>query len=174
VDLGKVYEMNRRYQKALDTYQHAITLAKPFTQALCYLEMADIHLLQRQRTEALPYLEKAIALETEPEYQRERKTQPEAPLREASARRSLGVIYTVRGENQKAIPLFQQAIVLDPKAAESYAGLGAAFMNSGDYKNAVQAFRKALDLEPEDGSLRKNLAAAQTLLDRSGNSVKKT
>ncbi|MFH1800182.1 MAG: tetratricopeptide repeat protein [Candidatus Omnitrophota bacterium] len=167
VDLGKIYGRNGRYQEALDTYRHAITLAKPFTQALCYLEMADIHLLQRQRAEALPYLEKSIALETDPEYQRERKTQPEAPLREASARRSLGVIYTVRGENQKAIRLFRQAIILNPKEVDSYAGLGAAFMNSGDYKNAAQAFQEALELEPENESVKNNLAAAQMLLDRS-------
>jgi tetratricopeptide (TPR) repeat protein len=168
VNLGKIYGRNGRYREALDTYQHAITLAKPLTQALCYLEMADIYLLQRRRAEALPYLEKSIALETDPEYQRERKTQPEVPLREASARRSLGIIHTVRGENQKAIPLFQQAIILNPKVADSYTGLGAAFMNSGDYKNAAQTFQEALKLEPENESIKNNLASAQTLLDRSG------
>ncbi|MFH1208244.1 MAG: tetratricopeptide repeat protein [Candidatus Omnitrophota bacterium] len=167
ISLGEFYSKNHRYGEALGAYEHAIGLGRPFAKIHCYRSISDIYLAQDQPAEALSYLEKAIALETDPKYQKEREKRPDASSQEAAIRCDLGTIYLMRGENKKAVGLFQEAVILNPKQANGYAGLGVSFMNLKDYKNAARAFQEATEFEPQNDSHKNNLAAAHTYLNQS-------
>ncbi|MFH0985881.1 MAG: tetratricopeptide repeat protein [Candidatus Omnitrophota bacterium] len=157
--LGDYYRKIRDYGKALESYEKAIELVRPIGKISFYRSMADIFLMQGQAAKALPYFEKALAIEANPEYQRERK-----PQQEASLRCDIGFIYLTWKENNKALKLFQEAVALDPKQARARTGLGMTFMNLKDHRNAALAFQAALELEPKSNSTKINLAAAQAHL----------
>ncbi len=52
----------------------------------------------------------------------------------------------VRGDYSAAVPLFQQAISLDPNFAMAHARLGTVFSNLGQMTRAAESTRKAFDL----------------------------
>lgn len=159
MSLAEHYRKKHDYEKALAIYKRAAELARPFTEMLCYRFISDIYLTQGRFAEALPYLEKAVALETDPEYRKDRK-----PQQEASVHADLGTLHLMRGEDQKAVKLFQEAVTLAPQQPNYYAGLGSALMNLKDHKNAIQAFQAALELDPQNSSAKTGLAAAQARL----------
>ena len=165
--LGDCYKEKHLYTEALDAYQHAATLAMPFTRAVNYDSIADVYFTLNQPAAALPYLEKAVALRTEPAYQKERRARPEAALQEASIYLDLGAAYLTQGENKKAIEWFRGALVLNPNQIDAYTGLGTIFMSLKNYKSSAQAFQEALKLDPQNDSIKNNLTAAQKLLESS-------
>jgi tetratricopeptide (TPR) repeat protein len=54
----------------------------------------------------------------------------------------------VEGRNREAVPLLEQAVALDPKAAYSYNALGVAYENTDRAEQASDCFKKAADLAP--------------------------
>ena len=59
---------------------------------------------------------------------------------------SLGVEDRARGAEVEAIPLFANAIKLDPNFAMAYARMGAAYNNLGESQKATECLKKAFDL----------------------------
>lgn len=55
-----------------------------------------------------------------------------------------------RGEWQRAIELFTQALQRAPKELSAYIGLARALLASGDIQRALEAIRDALNLAPND------------------------
>lgn len=108
--LGDFYKKTGRPQDALDAYQSALILARPFTEARAYRSIADIYLKQDKPADALPFLEKALSLEKDPGYQQERRIYTQAALGEAFTRSSIGRAYFLLGENQKAAEWFNRAL----------------------------------------------------------------
>jgi lipoprotein NlpI len=54
-----------------------------------------------------------------------------------------------KGDYDKAIQDYTQAISRDPKSARALAGRGAAYLDKGDYDRAIQDFDDTLRLSPE-------------------------
>ena len=54
-----------------------------------------------------------------------------------------------KGDYDKAIQDYNQAIGRDPKYARALAGRGAAYLDKGDYNRAIQDFTETLRLAPE-------------------------
>jgi len=61
---------------------------------------------------------------------------------------SQGDAHLRKGDYDKAIQDYNQAISRDPKSARALAGRGAAYLDRGDYDRAIQDFNETLRLAP--------------------------
>jgi Flp pilus assembly protein TadD len=61
-----------------------------------------------------------------------------------------GVALTTRGDDARAIEMFQRAIEIEPTRAELYGNMGISLQNLARYDEAIAAFRRALELRPDD------------------------
>ena len=68
----------------------------------------------------------------------------------AKAYSSRGVAYGHKGEHDKAIADFTEAIHLDPKDAEAYFNRGVAYGSKGEHDKAIADFTEAIRLDPKD------------------------
>jgi tetratricopeptide (TPR) repeat protein len=66
----------------------------------------------------------------------------------AEAYSSRGVAYRLKGEYDRAIQDYGQAIKLDAKSATAYANRGVAYDNKGEYDRAIQDYDQAIKLKP--------------------------
>jgi len=62
---------------------------------------------------------------------------------------NLGNIYSGKGNDEKAISDFDQAIALDPDYAEAYRERGITYGNKGDLDQAIADLSKAIELFPD-------------------------
>jgi serine/threonine protein kinase/tetratricopeptide (TPR) repeat protein len=72
--------------------------------------------------------------------------QATTPSLEALQAMSLGVAAMLKGDSAAAVPLFRQAIHLDPNFAMAYIGLGSSYSNLGETSLAAESVRKAYEL----------------------------
>lgn len=70
---------------------------------------------------------------------------------------NLGVVYQAKGDYDRAIGNFDQAIELNPRDAKSHGSRGVVYMTKGVYELAIRDFRKAIDFKPNSKMLN-NLA----------------
>ena len=54
-----------------------------------------------------------------------------------------------KGDYNRAIAAYDQAIKLDPKYATAYNGRGIAYRNKGDYDRAIEDYDQAIKLNPK-------------------------
>jgi tetratricopeptide (TPR) repeat protein len=59
-----------------------------------------------------------------------------------------GIAYDDKGEHDRAIADFDEAIRLDPKSAFAYNNRGGAYASKGDYARAIADYDQALTLDP--------------------------
>ena len=65
-------------------------------------------------------------------------------------RTSTGALaYRVKGENDRAIADYTEAIRLDPKNANAYSNRGYAYSDKGDTDRAIADFTEAIRLDPK-------------------------
>ncbi len=67
----------------------------------------------------------------------------------ASVYYNRGVAYGDKGDYDRAIADYTQAIKLDPKHAYAYYNRGVAYKNLGQTNRAIQEYRRALELDPD-------------------------
>jgi len=70
---------------------------------------------------------------------------------------AIGEIYNRRGEWEKAVPHFQEAIRVAPEVAWPYVHLGDAYSALGHRDEAIAAYRRALELDPRYNQARESL-----------------
>ena len=78
---------------------------------------------------------------------------------------NLGVLYTERGDWDRARRHLDRAIELKPDYERSYCNLGSLFERQGLRKQALAAYKKALEIDPDSAQANYNLGA---LLDELG------
>lgn len=87
----------------------------------------------------------------------------------------LGLTYQELGEDQRAVDVYEKAVVLMPDSFWAHNNLGLACIRTGKYERAIEVLETALTLEPEGRDTqagkeeayniaRKNLKAAKTAL----------
>ena len=76
------------------------------------------------------------------------------------AHASLGLALFDRGRAAEAIPHFQRALLLDPRAVATEQNLGNAFFKLGQIAEAEARFRRVIELNPTFASGHNNLGAA--------------
>ena len=57
-----------------------------------------------------------------------------------------------KGDYDRAIQNYDEAIRLDPKSADAFAGRGSAYLLKGDYDLAIQDYNEAIRLNPKSAS----------------------
>ncbi len=70
-----------------------------------------------------------------------------------------GIICKELGQIDKAIKLYQRAIILFPKSAEAYSNLGNLYKDLGDLNKAEDFIRKSISLSPNFANAHSNLAS---------------
>jgi len=172
-NLAFLYERNGSYEKAIRFYQRASAGVPPFDQTLIYDNIARIYLREKKPEAAVFYLERVLALQKDPLYQKQKQILLKRgrfdPSLEVSPYAALGDAYLLQGQRSKAIAAFLKAVSLDPRNVKNYNSLGAALMSSKNFKNAAEAFKMASALDPEKKGIKKNPEIA---LDHAQNSPK--
>ncbi|NBQ68789.1 MAG: tetratricopeptide repeat protein [Nitrosomonadaceae bacterium] len=106
------------------------------------------HYQKSQYAEAVNAFEKAIELK--PDYY--------------EAYGSLGVVYSILGEDELGISLINEAIKLAPSVSDLHNNLGYALLKQGRNAEAAGAFERALQLDPRNVHARNNLKSAYKLM----------
>jgi len=65
------------------------------------------------------------------------------------AYRGLGINYKNSGRYERAISVYQKAILLDPQDFEAYISLGDIYSITGKYDNALEFYKQALAINPQ-------------------------
>jgi tetratricopeptide (TPR) repeat protein len=76
----------------------------------------------------------------------------------------VGDAYSGKGEHDRAIADYDQAISLDPKFVLAWNGRGNAHAGEGDYDSAIADFDEALKLDPDFTDARESRWRAQAAL----------
>lgn len=74
----------------------------------------------------------------------------------------MGYCYYKLKEHEKAIDCFKRVLELNPASAIDYANIGSNYRDMGDRKKAVSYYRLALELDPTIDFARKNLQKLQS------------
>jgi tetratricopeptide (TPR) repeat protein len=69
-----------------------------------------------------------------------------------------GFDHFANGRSAEAVPIFREAIALDPELAIAWNGLSLAFRELGDLDAAIEAGRRLILLEPDDPLSHTNLS----------------
>ncbi len=127
--LGRAYEKDEQYDKAIAAYQKAVEINPQYYKAWVNLGVAyrlsgDIDRAEASYTEAL-----AI----EPDY--------------AELHASLGALYIFKNEPHKALDALANAIELDPQLAVAHANMAVAYAMTGQFERAEEALNDAIQLD---------------------------
>jgi tetratricopeptide (TPR) repeat protein len=123
---------------AIEEYEHIVRLSSEDTDAL--LTLAQLYRFNNQLEKAETTLDSLLAV---------------APGSEAGMG-ELALIYSFRGEHQRAVDLLQGSAV-ETTSSQLLSRLGYAYEQSEDFTSAIQSYRRALQLE-EDLQTRSRLA----------------
>jgi Flp pilus assembly protein TadD len=78
----------------------------------------------------------------------------------------LGEIYLSRGENERAIETFRQAVEVDKTNIEHYISLAEILLSQDHIEDAEVLLNEAISIEPEHPDVLNNLAIANTKLQK--------
>ncbi|MEL6754317.1 MAG: sulfotransferase [Pseudomonadota bacterium] len=70
------------------------------------------------------------------------------PMMDAHTADTLGVVFSRTGFHERAIPLFEKAVSLDPRPANFHYNLGSSRQFIGDFEGAEAAYLATLEREP--------------------------
>lgn len=169
---GVAYYDAKRYQEAIEAYNHVIALApndapayynrglsyRPFKQneqAIADYDRAIIldpnyvnaYVARGNAYDDLKQYERAIA-----DYDRAIALNPNDVL----AYHNRGLTYENMKQYQRAIQDYDRAITLNPNYAMAYNSRGVAYEYIGQYQRAMQNYERALELDPNDTFARHN------------------
>lgn len=70
-----------------------------------------------------------------------------------------------KGDTDKAISLYKEAITIDPEDKEAYIGISNVYMAKSEYTEAVINLKKAQAIDPKDDNITALLEKAQAQID---------
>lgn len=140
--LGASYAQIRNLDKAIQSYQHALSLNPNYVEGYNNLGVA---LRDKGKIdEAIVAYKKALSLK--PDY-------PEALS-------NMGNALHVQGKMEEAIEAYKDALSLKPSYAKVYINMGAVLQDRGKLQEAIKAYNKALSLKPDYAEAHINLGIA--------------
>ena len=132
---------------AIEEYEHITRLAPDDTQAL--LELGRLYRMNNDLAKAEAALKKLLEVDPQSE----------------SGLAALALLYSDRGEYQRAIALLQEAAPQSP-SSKVLASLAYAYEQSNDFDNAIQTYRRALLEDSDNLELRRRLAESLLRAER--------
>jgi protein O-GlcNAc transferase len=146
--LGQAYMQSKAYDKARDSYQHAVVVHPENPQAYYGLAMASIRLGQPEKARQYQEAFRKYGVE-DPESVKARKRRPKelsgmARERTITANACTGAadIYREHGNLQQAERLWQKAAIIDPTNTASREELLALYEHSGRLEDAWTFFEQ--------------------------------
>ena len=133
---------------AVDAQTSAGTEDVQLSKAKQFYLLGREHYQKNEYAEAVNAFEKAIELK--PDYY--------------EAYGSLGVVYSILGEDEIGISLINEAIKLAPGVSYLYNNLGYILLTQGRNADAAGAFERALQLDPRNVHARNNLKSAYKMM----------
>src|SRR4029077_12348925 len=162
--LGEAAALRGDFELACRNYQAALRLAPDLTN--CWCKFADLHLLAGKHQEAIALYLQALRLNSRHWAARANLVQAlmaaqqyivakgllaeligERP-QDSRLRHQLGRVHFELNELAPAIECFREAVVLNPRDAESINWIGALRQTTGDISGAQAAYEEAAKLEP--------------------------
>ena len=70
-----------------------------------------------------------------------------------------------KGDHDKAISLYKEAITVDPEDKEAYIGISNVYMAQGEYNEAITNLNKAKVIDPNDENITSLIEKAQSLIN---------
>jgi tetratricopeptide (TPR) repeat protein len=149
----ELFSLSRRQGGSAEIYRHDFQLypfrsiekplPKKLAESLAFVQEIPPTALQKYK-DAQKLLDK------------DKKTEAHAALRESietfpdyyDALDLLGTEYIAAGHSDVAVPLFLQAVDVNPKGWHAYYGMGIAYGNLKMREKSLEALKKALDLNP--------------------------
>jgi superkiller protein 3 len=162
IALGQLLIREKRFAEAEKVFR-ALLENKPRDLAALYgLALAVFN--QGRTLEAEPLAREAVSLALTTE-SGEKKRTPEQKSRAADALVLLAVVVAVKGDENEALKLSEQAVAIASDHFDAQFTLGRARYGAGDSTGAVTAFRAAVALKPNEA---RALFFLGTALERAG------
>lgn len=127
---GTAYQNKGNYAQAHRDFDKAIELDPKNQEA--YHNKGFTYTLTDAHDDALRFFDKAISLKNS-----------------AVSRNARGLAWRGKGQRQRAIDDFNEAITLDPKSPDAYVNLGNLYSDSGEFDRAQFHFEQAMRLSPK-------------------------
>ena len=140
-ELAMAYRDVGEYGKAEQHFQRALTLKPDFPAA--WNNLATLYLLTKQWDKAISCTQKALSSVTysTPQY----------------AYNNQGLAYYNKGEYQKAVDSFLDALKIFPSYTVCLTNLGLAYEALKNYKKAIECYNMAIQFDPRDPNPHFNL-----------------
>jgi tetratricopeptide (TPR) repeat protein len=143
IELGKM-ELGTDTAKAKEYFSKAIEKKKNLLTS--YIQYALVLEKEGSIDEAISYLEAKAN---------------DFPL-SADLKFQIGRFYFNKGENNKAIDIFKEAIILMPNHSNAIYSLGLAHEKIGNTSAALEQFKKALELNPDNKEIKDKIKKLET------------
>ena len=135
-----------QYETALQFFTQALGEDTNYSKEILYTFIANTYANQGEYEKAIAAQEKSLDLRAD-----------------YRGFVTLGMLYHLQKNEQKAAAAYRNAIALDEKKGEAYASLGALYLGQNDAAQALPLLEKAAALEPNIAVIRANLAVAYAL-----------
>jgi tetratricopeptide (TPR) repeat protein len=143
--LGEVYEVQERYDEALQAYEQAALVAP---------EDVEHHARIGRLCRKLGHMDKALV-----HVRKMVELEPENP----AAYYELGKAYEAREEFDEALSAFLEACRRDPEVADYHYSAGVIYKHLRRYPDAAAKLRKAIKLQPNHADAYKQWAAVSAM-----------
>ena len=140
--LGASYAQIGNLDRAIETYQHALSLKPDYVEG--YNNMGVALKDKGKLDEAIEAFKKALSLN--PDY--------------VEAYTNMGNVLKDKGKIDEAIEAYNKALSLKPDYPEAYSNMGNALQVQGKLEESIEAYNKALSLKPDYTKVYINMGAA--------------
>lgn len=133
-NLGVAYKESGDNAKALEQFNKAIETDRFYTES--FFNLGDVYYRLRAYDTAAAYLETALELKL-------------TPMAHLAVLNKLGRAYSAKGETDRAIEIFKEAIRLFPSGTAPYNNLGVQYIKIGEFELAIETYEKGLLIKNE-------------------------
>lgn len=139
-----------------------------YKEGRCQEAAAQFEIVAREKTEARPFVNWALALDClgRPEEAVERLREALAIEPSSDAYAQLAMLYGKQGKNDQALAAAEKALELDPRNDMAYFYRGNLKALAGDYAAAADSYRRALAVNPDNEQAKRGLARVSARLQK--------
>ena len=173
---GNAYRDKKDYDRAIADYNQAIRLNPNNTDT--YFNRGVTYYDKKDYNRAIADWESVLKINPNHAYARNNLEAVKKQLNsnssgspnDADAYYNRGGAYAMKGDDDRAIEDFNQAIRLNPNYAKAYSGRGLLYVKKKDYDRAIADCESALRIDPNDAGARKVLELARRAKQLNSNS----